>query len=617
MINIISAASLATKTIVYAALDKFDTLNNIANRVTGGRVNRDSMAKSIYKHALEFGVDTAISMASSSNEDSALHQFKNNTGVFAHARNAFFSNNTETTKKGINSLATEILIGPDEAKTKTYTRKAKEAMASFPASIAEKFASNYVGDNAAEKLITTIAKRYGWDSIKLAISDSIGIKFIGKFAGNLVTSILDRAVVNNPEYDVTDNAEYTFAADIIDRALSKKHNYVQSLREYSPTFMILHNAYTDPKGAFLNGLDHLHEKLGFQFELNSSAMVLKKCNTDFASATTIDINTTPQSLVAGLIKWISILGTNDEQSIDEILNPMLDELRPAQREKLQDLINAMSKARLTPFLERSNVMFSSSPFTNKITSVESDSHRFAEINKELMDKTSLILGNVDKKSSDWAGYKISTNFKNQISDINLKVTSANTGISGNLMDMSTTTSGLIGNYLWGTQNTDQPSLAQLTTLRNIYDHCRQDLQLMETVTHYLDPSKAISALGKTMLEQLGNTDNPGIITMGDKKIELINSQQPEVHFEVSNDNSNFVRISIDVSYKIKSYGTQDNMTKPIGNNNSIVQASATIIIRPGSDGSEPVVDITPMANLASVFNTLKFDSLTGDLKKAS
>jgi hypothetical protein len=47
------------KTLAFSALEKSDTLNSIANRLSGGKVNRDTLAQSVLRDAIQIGFDYA------------------------------------------------------------------------------------------------------------------------------------------------------------------------------------------------------------------------------------------------------------------------------------------------------------------------------------------------------------------------------------------------------------------------------------------------------------------------------------------------------------------------------------------------------------------------------
>ena len=53
MISIGNALATGAKALAFAALNKFDTLNSIVNRLSGGKVNRDTLAQSVLRGACE------------------------------------------------------------------------------------------------------------------------------------------------------------------------------------------------------------------------------------------------------------------------------------------------------------------------------------------------------------------------------------------------------------------------------------------------------------------------------------------------------------------------------------------------------------------------------------
>lgn len=237
MLNVFSDTSLRAKSLIYYVLDKSDIVNSIVNRITGGFLNRDSLAKSIYKSALN------LFATSYRHKEFGLKLFNNEKDLSLNVINAFFSNKTETMKEGVEALINNIFNGLDESYQETYSGIAKKFAIDMTAFFAKNLVEKNFGNNAGEKLLNILAKNHGVDSAQLIIDSISNGKPKGKFSQNILKSVLNRAVVNNPKYDVSDNNEYILVADLINSALSGTGEYTKALDQYAAKSGYFYTAY--------------------------------------------------------------------------------------------------------------------------------------------------------------------------------------------------------------------------------------------------------------------------------------------------------------------------------------------------------------------------------------
>lgn len=617
---------VATELVAYSVLDSSSLLNNLTNRITGGRVNCDSLAKSIYKNTINLAVDYAVIFLDNVKEKNSLYKYKDKKHLLQHIRNALINDNLDTMRTSVAAIVKGMLLKHPVVVKGNKNSYIKELLTEVPASIAQKFATNYVGENALENLITTLVKNHGWDSMRFAITDAIKIKFIGKFVGNfasnLVTGLLQRAVVNGNDFDTTNNLEYKLTAELLNGALKQKINYAKPLREYAPKVMYIVDKCVSSAIQTARGLDYLHYKMGFKLRLQSEAMVFEKYGKKNKNDITIDLTTTPQEFTKKILLWIGTLNTEEEKELNEILETMLNKLETEQRKKLEHVVKALSNAQLKP-LKINNINYRVTNNAKNIAAVEAHSYGHDSIYEPSYDGIVNKIESISKDSTCWGTYKVSTAFKAQYNAMHIHFDKSKTGIGGKLMTASKSLFKEIfqnvsyfigGKTAKGTES--QLDYSSLMTLRKLYDHCNKDPDLMFEVTRYLDPALIRSAAGDTMINKLAVDPDTNINILETKGviIHLIPNQQPMVKFEISDFDQNFVHIHATVSYKIESYGTEGNMRKPIGSDESVLSANVQIHVRPEKSENNAKTTIFPLADTANIINNIKFDFLTGNLK---
>lgn len=606
MISKLGIAGMAVKAIAFTALEKSDTLNSLVNAITWGKVNRDSLAKSIYANTIDFTAQYLTDSIKQSQEGDSLFQFRDKAHLVQHARQAVINNDMATMRESVNVLANHLVGEYTGFNSDGLASKAVRGAGGF---VAEHLAASLVGENAAEKVLSTMAKEYGWDAAKSIISAQMGDSFFGQKASNLVSNILKRAIVDDPKFDAQGNKEIKLAADIAYRALTGEGSYEKPLRDYAPTLMAVNDAYNKPGSSFRQGLDYLHQNLGLQFSLQDCGMIFNYNNElNPMDPISINLDTTPREVAEGIIAWISVLGTEREEALDEQLRPMLESLPPKQREKLQEAASALSRAQLAPFAERSDMKIRMSEFTGKLSSVESLSSRIAGMNQAQMNEIEARLGMSGNDHVMYGGHKIAGALRNNIDTIDLSL--AGTG-PGYLKSLSNVGTSLFSAYWNSTDSGHQAMLDQL------YERCGQDTDVMYEVSRFLDPRLARNALAESMFANFASPEDPETLVLGNRRISLAPAQEPKISFIVSNDHEDFTRVSIDVSYQIDSYGIKGAMYKPIGEQESSVISSATIIIRRDQQGGAPSSKIYPMGLTANIHNVVSFDSGSGDMRKAA
>src|SRR5699024_7662957 len=158
MASIGNVAGTAVRALAFSALDKFDTLNSVVNTITGGRVNRDSLAQSVYQNAIHMGADFMQQHVQTSE---AWKDHRHNADLVPHVRQALLNNDMESMKASVTILAERLAgdyLGADDA---SLAGRAKQIASSLAGSLAARMAEGYVGDHAGEKVLATMINKHG------------------------------------------------------------------------------------------------------------------------------------------------------------------------------------------------------------------------------------------------------------------------------------------------------------------------------------------------------------------------------------------------------------------------------------------------------------------------
>lgn len=189
-----SYLSTGLKTLAFSALEKSDTLNSIANRLSGGKINRDTLAQSVLRDAIQIGFDYAASNKSLGERHSRL---------LPAIRQAAIDNDHEQMQAGVKKLMEKLLPeGWQETVGNLITDK--------------------LGDHALEKVLATTVQQYGRKPLEDYIKGMVGGRTGGDFVARQIMAILDRAVLSKTEFQQGDSTLYRLMAKGLDAYLTGK-----------------------------------------------------------------------------------------------------------------------------------------------------------------------------------------------------------------------------------------------------------------------------------------------------------------------------------------------------------------------------------------------------------
>ncbi|MBJ7264686.1 MAG: hypothetical protein JHC61_13635 [Burkholderiaceae bacterium] len=438
----------------------------------------------------------------------------------------------------------------------------------------------------------------------------LGSSSLNKFVAGQLKGIVQHAMVANPEFNMSDNAEYRLAAGVAAAYLSGEKNYDTALREYAPTITGLIDTGKKVVEVVKQGLDTLQDTLGIEPQAQLADAAFAHQLSKPLPSPVIDEHTSPRDIAKTLVLE-RLAGQQapenmPKKTVEDELASKAGQLDPTQQEHLEHVAELLSAEQIAPLGERGGIDVAVT-WGNTLDRVEAASYKVATMPESALEETTSRLQGASSRVVDVGGYRVGEAFSGQIKKLSLDLPSASIGYMDSSVEM--------GKALWNTGWSGfgfggGPDWEDSSKLKQLYNTCLNSA-VMQEVTRYLDTDLAQTAIGDPMLRSLAGSQ-ADTLNIGDKQVRLESTSRPEVSFQVRNEGS-FVRVSVDVQYKVAAYGTDGAMRMPHGDKDSTVTAGASIFIRPGTDGAAPTAEFFPMGELTSIFNQVAFDRATGAL----
>jgi hypothetical protein len=602
MVSIGQAISVGASALAFAALEKSDTLNRFVNWISGGTVNRNTLAQGILHKAVELGTDFALQQKTLGERGATLLPL---------ARGALIDNDMARMKESVAGLASEALGGYMDRDGEGLSGVGRRLIDSAVRGATSKIAETVVGDHATEKVLATMVKQHGWKPLETYLQGMLKGAPLGNFVVGQIKNIVQRAMVDNPDFDMSNNAEYRLAAGVAAAYLSGDKNYDKPLREYAPTITGMIDAGKKVVEVVHKGLDTLQDTLGIEPKAQLAEEVFARQLSSKLPEPAIDEHTSArdvaQSVVLERLAGQQAPEKLPKKTVEDELTSKTGALDPKQQAQLEEVVELLSPEQIAPLGERGGVEVAVT-WGNTLDRVEASSYKLATMPEQALEETTQALQGASGRTVDVGGYRVGEGFSGQIKALDLDLPVSAMGYKDASLEM--------GKALW---NTGWSALGfgggvdmqDSSTLKQLYNTCGQSGGVMQEVTRYLDAELAESAIGGPMLRSLAGSQE-GVLNIGDKQVKLDLSSPPDVSFQVRNEGP-FVRVSIDVQYKVDSYGTDGDMRVPHGDKDSTVKAGVSILITPSTDGSAPTSKFFPMGELTSIFNQVAFDRDTGAL----
>ncbi|MVW78562.1 hypothetical protein [Bordetella sp. 02P26C-1] len=232
-ISLTHSAALAVNAAAFAVLECSDLLNSLVSRITGGSINRNTLAENVLHRATQLGLEMSQHSAQAAlgidGEDFVLH-----------ANNVLFSNDDTAFSQSVQHLVQCALR--DQASNEVIPASMLNSVPTFAAELAKE----YVGKQALQQFMGVYIKEHGWDAIHAQIEAQAGVDKLGSsfkdkliLAGVRTTSsflqrVLTRASIDNPRLTAPATPELKLAAGCLHSYLTNEANCAKALLAYTP-----------------------------------------------------------------------------------------------------------------------------------------------------------------------------------------------------------------------------------------------------------------------------------------------------------------------------------------------------------------------------------------------
>lgn len=614
-----SYLSTGLKTLAFSALEKSDTLNSIANRLSGGKINRDTLAQSVLRDAIQIGFDYAASNKSLGERHSRL---------LPAIRQAAIDNDHEQMQAGVKKLMEKLLPeGWQETVGNLITDK--------------------LGDHALEKVLATTVQQYGRKPLEDYIKGMVGGRTGGDFVARQIMAILDRAVLSKTEFQQGDSTLYRLMAKGLDAYLTGKPEDPPGVlsRVLGAVPVVTSTVQT-----VRNGIDQLGENLGQVLgetvsrkvglspsettdvrEVHSKAIErFKQKQEEGLEIETDDLPMLFHDEITDQVKPREVLSTLvARQCVSEgvfgtegsakMMEEQTQELRKAldsgrlssgRREELEVVAKMVNPEQTRPLGERGGTEVGYT-LTGRMARVETVNHAYMrdDVVGEVAREGEEVLDGAPTGTKLMGGWNVSSRYAEHAGTLNLTLPDSSYGYT----DMARQGVNTLWSTGWSMMGwSKELSVSQETELRSLSNLCGNDPRVLETVTRYLDPDLARRALAEPTLRHMRDPET-GLVGSEGRYLKLEDGE-PEIRFSVQHHDP-LISISMQTVWRVERYGADpQSLREPIGDKPCTLSSVAVITLRPGTDGAPPTVSHNVGGVVATIGNVVAFDSSTGSLR---
>jgi hypothetical protein len=607
--------SLGFQALVSAALNKSDNLNSFVNWISGGSVNRDKLAERILHKVVDLGVAVGISGKAMGERSAEL---------IPMVRDAAIANDMGRMKAAVADLASEGLSKVMDKNTGGLGGMVKGHIDGAVRSAASTFAEGVVGDHAAEKVVATLVKEHGWEPLDKKMKQVVGTGPLRDFACRQIKNIIQRAIVDKPEYDQRSDPQYKAVAGLANQFLSGEKNYTKPLGEYAATVAsravsgmvdsVVSTATAVVDSAVSSAalaVDGLQESLG-------SAPQPVDARSAFSSATldspppVIADTTTSRDLAQALILEAVRAEQAPQSPVSDTPPTVAERLETAvlsteKRAELDAVADQLSPAQLRPLGERSGIEVLQT-WSGALAGIQTHSYLVTDTADQSAQATVAALERAPVQTADRGGYKVGAAFGSQVKDLALELPASSVTYGGTAFEGGRA----LLNTGWAMFGYDTgPDHAESAILNQVYNCCGKDAGVMGEATRFLDPALARDALVMPTMRSLGAAG--GEVLLGDTRLQLERGE-PEISFQMaSQEGTGFVALTISAQWDVSAFGKAGDaeLRKPLGDAPSSMTAAVTIHVHPGVDGGPPRTEFFPLGVVTDISNTMAFDRATG------
>ncbi|WP_213990236.1 hypothetical protein [Sodalis sp. dw_96] len=181
----VSIPAFGMRIAAYAIIDKRNNLNRLVNRISGGSVNRDTLAKKIVSDMITLGQDVVV--------NSELLG-KRSADIVNLSRSVTFDNTFQQVEAGVAPLIKLIMQSKGHS---VFAQRVASDIMSF-------LGPSLLKDHALERVLAALAKQEGGENVlKLALDNVLSGFTGGKILSSPLMSALKRAILDNTEFQET------------------------------------------------------------------------------------------------------------------------------------------------------------------------------------------------------------------------------------------------------------------------------------------------------------------------------------------------------------------------------------------------------------------------------
>ena len=620
-----SILATGAKALVFSVLDASTALNSVANRVSGGSINRDTLAQSVLRSALTSGLDIAAS------------KYKDKLGDKAGqwlplVRDLALQNDSTRISEAAQQLAE---MGADAAVEKAginpdglLAQAAKLAAGTAGAGLAKALVPEKLG----EKVVAALVTKHTDKPLRDLLEGHLSAVPFGKFITSKILAVIQRAMVDPQQAAVADNPHYTLVGDLLNEALTGKRDWMKPLRDYAPTTMAVVDtgvhSYQTVKEQVSLAVDQLQETLGMPPEPALAQTVYASQPPLQLTSSRMTDALTPRDLAEVILSQRVHAQTSSSPPVGRLSAPLptTEEiiakahtegtLGAGQAQQLQQLTSDLSPQQINPLGERGDIAVEKT-WSNTLQSVLTVNHAITDPSQTSQAHTTLVLAQANTQTHNISGYDLASAYSTQVGELALKLPADQLGYTDMAMGAGWSAWGFVKAYVVEPSGTEL-TIAQSNELKTLWNCCGGRADALAVLTRYLDPDLAKSAVAAPLLAQLQLNDGSGLVDTGTTRLKLGDDASPDISFEVSIYGP-LVTLSMTAEWPILQFGQDiQSLRSPKGEGDSRLTATAVVQIRlSDSDGNAlapPTVSFYPMGYVATIENRIEFDRQTGSMQ---
>lgn len=660
-----SLVSTGAKALAFKALNSSDTLNSLVNRMTGGSINRDTLAQKVLRDAVGLGLEYATANKQLGDRSASLVPL---------VGKIIFDNTSEEMYTSIKSLATEYFAAETDhgpGMLGALKSLGTETMKAGAEGLAHIVANTVTETQFLEKLIATMINGgENWKPLDSYLEEKLGSMPMKGFIGNLVKDVIQRAIVDKKELNQNDNNEYRLLAGSANAYLSGG-DYSKPLNDYCqniPVVKHFNNAMEGVKSFSRESLAYA-EKTYYDFAAPPESKdtlaaykepISRSSGKEAPPPLTLPDAQTSQSQWADeTLKHQTVsLFTQSKEPTETVASNTLAQaeqqgkINPKQKAALTRVSDALSPAQTAPFgAHQTTHQVAHYQLSGNLARVETKSQASFPLAGPTTQAMATAIDAAPRQEAIKVNYKVADAYAQNVGKLALTfpdgvlgvtetvqaglIASSSSFFSALSYSLSSLTTSLSSPSVTNTlaavgsaaasavtsaatavlptaitsaassiasSYDSQVGFAERTELQKLYKTCNGNEQMTFEVSRYLNPDMAQETLAAPILATLSQENSELLQTPEGLQIKLA-STTPQYQYQLRQKDGN-VELTIQADWDIEEYGMDaQQLRSPQGGQPSQLTSSITITVTP--DGK--AVQSAPSLDCA-IRNVLRFDT---------